>query len=75
MEGVDRQAFSDLDKEVGEIHKDLSALKNEVSHINININKLVTQSEFFPVKVIVYGLVAGTMGAVLTAVLGMVFAK
>lgn len=75
MEGVSKEDFRDLDREVGTIGNDVTGLKVEVRNMSENIEKLVSKAEFFPVKVIVYGLAAGSMGAVLTAVISGVIAK
>lgn len=75
MEGVSKEEFRDMDKEVGNIGNDVAGLKVEVKNMSKNIEMLVSKAEFFPVKVIVYGLAAGSMGAVLTAVISGVIAK
>lgn len=75
MEGVSKEDFRELDREVGTIGNDVTGLKVEVRNMSENIEKLVSKAEFFPVKVIVYGLAAGSMGAVLTAVISGVIAK
>lgn len=75
MEGVSKQDFRELDREVGKIGNDVAALKTDVTHINQSLTKLVSKAEFFPVKLIVYGLAAGSMSAVMTAVVNMVMAK
>ncbi len=64
-----RQDFRELDREVSQIGKDVTTLNAQVHHIRGNLEQLVSKAEFFPVKMIVYGLAAGSMGAVLTAVI------
>ncbi len=75
MDNVTKQDFKELDREVGQIGKDVTTLNTKVQHINENLAQLVNKAEFFPVKVIVYGLAAGSMGAVLTSVVNTVVAK
>lgn len=72
MDGIDKEAFRELDRDVGRIGNDVTALKVEVRNLNASITELVSKAEFFPVKVLVYGLAAGAMGALLTAVLNSV---
>lgn len=72
---VSKDDFRDLDREVGQIGNDVVGLKVEVKNMADNIEKLVSKAEFFPVKVIVYGLAAGSMGAVLTAIISRVLTK
>lgn len=69
---VSRQDFRDMDREVTQISHDVTALKMQVTHLSANIATLVSKAEFFPVKVIVYGLAAGSMGAVMTQVMSSV---
>lgn len=75
MDNVTKQDFRELDREVSQIGKDVSALNTQVRHINHNLSQLVSKAEFFPVKVIVYGLAAGSMGAVLTSVINAAVGK
>ena len=70
-----RQDFRELDREVSQIGKDVTALNTKVQHINDNLTKLVSKAEFQPVKIIVYGIAAGSMGAVLTSVVNTVVGK
>lgn len=72
---VSRQDFRDMDREVTQISHDVTALKMQVSHLNSMIATLVSKAEFFPVKVIVYGLAAGSMGAVMTQVVSSVLVR
>lgn len=75
MEGVNRDDFRELDRDVSKIGQDVSALKVEVRNINENLTELVSKAEFMPVKLIAYGLAAGSMGAVLTAIVSSVVGK
>lgn len=75
MEGVNRDDFRELDRDVSKIGQDVSALKVEVRNINTNLTELVSKAEFMPVKLIAYGLAAGSMGAVLTAIVSSVVGK
>lgn len=72
MDSVGKQEFRDLDREVGQMGREVATLKTQIMHLNGTIAQLVTKAEFLPVKVIVYGLAAGTMGAVMTAVISSV---
>lgn len=72
MDGINKDDFRELDRDVGRIGNDVTALKVEVRNLNASITELVSKAEFFPVKVLVYGLAAGAMGALLTAVLNSV---
>ena len=51
-----------------EMHAELKAVQQR-------LETLVHKAEFFPVKVIAYGLAAGSMGAVVTAVISRVILK
>lgn len=75
MEGVSKDDFRDLDREVGNIATDVAVLKTEVQNLNASIKELVSRAEFTPVKIIVYGLAGGSLTAVLTAVLNNVIAR
>ncbi len=75
MEGVSKDDFRELDRDVGKIGNDVSGLKVEVHNLNASVKELVSKAEFFPVKVIVYGLAGGAMTAVLTAVITNVIVK
>lgn len=70
MDNVTEQGFRELGREVRQMGKDVTALNTQVRHINDSINKLVSKAEFFPVKMIAYGMAAGCMGAVMTAIVG-----
>ena len=72
MESVNKEDFRELDRDVMKIGQDVSALKVEVRNINANLSALVSKAEFMPVKLIAYGLAAGSMGAVLTAIVSSV---
>lgn len=75
MEGVSKEDFRELDRDVGKISTDVAGMKSELNHLNVSIKELVHKAEFFPVKVIVYGLAGGALTAVLTAVITNVIAK
>lgn len=75
MDGVNKDDFRELDRDVGRIGNDVTALKVEVHNLNRSIAELVSKAEFVPVKLIAYGLAAGSMGAVLTAIVSSVIQK
>ncbi|MNP18163.1 hypothetical protein D3C76_1106250 [compost metagenome] len=74
-EAVSKEDFRELEREVSKIGLDVNTLQAEVSHVNRLVTDFVTKNEFLPVKLIVYGLAAGTMGAVMTAIVSSVLAK
>lgn len=75
MDGVSKEDFRELDREVGKMAREVTAMKVEVNNLNALVKELVSKAEFFPVKVIVYGLAGGAMTAVLSAVIANVIAK
>lgn len=75
MDNFGRQELREMDREITQIGKDVASLKTQTTHINSNLAQLVSKAEFFPVKVIVYGLAAGAMGAVLTSVISAAVGK
>lgn len=75
MDDFSRQELHELDKDVDQIGRDVIVLKTQMAHISASIKTLVSQSEFFPVKLIVYGLAAGSMGAVMTQILSSIMSR
>ena len=53
----------------------LTELKGQVSNLNKVIEYFVTHSQFYPVKLIAYGLAGGVLISVLTAILSKVILK
>lgn len=72
MTGVSREDFRHLDDQVGNISNDVSSVKTEVKNLKEVINQLVHKHEFFPVKMIAYGLAVGAGTAVVTAIISKV---
>lgn len=65
---VSREEFRDLDRDVGKIATDVATLIANVRNMDARVEQLVHKAEFFPVKLIAYGLAAGALGAVITAI-------
>lgn len=72
---VSKEEFRELSKEVREVGNDMAGMQVEVRNLNRAIGELVSKAEFFPVKAIAYGLAAGALGAVVTAVISNVIIK
>lgn len=72
---VGRSEMQDLRREVTRMGNTVSSLETETRHLRDLIRELVTRQEFFPVKMIAYGLAAGSMGAVITAVISTVIGR
>lgn len=72
-----------LEKDVHELTSDtipelkitMADLRGQLSHLNQVITDFVTQAQFYPVKMIAYGLVSGVLVSVLAAVLSRVILK
>lgn len=64
--------------DAGEFHslsREVTALQVKVDSLQRQISELVSKAEFFPVKLIAYGLAAGSMGAVITAIVSSVIIR
>lgn len=72
---VGRQEIQEIRREVAQSGNAVAALQVEVRNLREDIMNLVTKAEFFPVKAIAYGLAAGSMGAVISAVIAQVVGK
>ncbi|WP_441280547.1 hypothetical protein [Tardiphaga sp. 862_B3_N1_1] len=72
---IERDEFRDLEKEVRESKDQTILLGAKVVHLENAVKELVSKAEFFPVKLIAYGLAAGALSAVVTAVVSNVIAK
>ncbi len=67
--------LGDLRREVNDLSRNVAVMENQMQVIGRSIQDLVSKAEFMPVKLIAYGLAAGCMGAVITAVISSVIVK
>lgn len=74
MDLVRHKRFLDLER-IPLICSDISAIRKMMEEEKIERTKLVTQDQFYPIKVIAYGFVGITMTAVVGAILALVLKK
>ena len=70
-----RDEVRDVDTRVEHVEGRLERLNDKLDHIKDAIDKLVTRHEFYPVRLIAYGLAGGILMTVLMAVLSKVVLK
>lgn len=66
---VSRDDFRELDRDVGKLQVKMGSVEAQLIALNKGMDTLVSKAEFFPVKAIAYGLAAGALGAVISAII------
>ena len=72
MDAVERDEIEHLDDSVVGLRLSVARLQVQVQALESSIKTFVTQQEFTPVKLIVYGLATAVMASVLTALMSKV---
>ena len=72
---IDRQEFRELERVVDTTSANVIRLQEQVSTIQKKLDELVTKAEFYPVRMIAYGLATAVLSSVLMAVLAKVVIK
>lgn len=72
--GVDSKRFIDVSR-IPLICQSIVQIGDDISEIKVSMNDLVTQDQFWPVKTIVYGIVALILTAVSGALLALVITR
>lgn len=75
MEDNNAKSLSGLYREVNSLSRNVAVLESKMQSVRDALDDLVSKAEFMPVKLIAYGLAAGCMGAVITALISSVITK
>lgn len=72
---VERDEFRELEKVVDATSSNVVRLQEQVAALQKTVAELVTKAEFYPVRLIAYGLATAVMSSVIMAVLAKVIIK